>query len=176
MTAKSLRRGAALLAAITILASGFGALAGDPLRVAQPSRAGAEAPRVVSPARLPQGSASGNLAAAQAAPDLVVQSYAFSPSDRQRMRVKLVNIGNGPADTSVLKLTVRRIDSVPVGRELQVIVTSLAPGAELLVPVDAKSILPNAVALAATTFRLDADASQTVAESDENNNRLWHNL
>jgi hypothetical protein len=42
--------------------------------------------------------------------------------------------------------------------------------------MDATSILPNAVSLKDTTFKVVADSTSMNAESNEGNNEKWHNL
>ncbi|HSG70022.1 MAG TPA: CARDB domain-containing protein, partial [Planctomycetaceae bacterium] len=74
----------------------------------------------------------------------------------------------------VLQLTVRQIGNNPVGRTKNFNVPALAAGKTSVVTVDAASILPNTVALKSTTFRVDADQTKVVAESDETNNLEWH--
>ena len=109
-----------------------------------------------------------------AKPDLIVKKYVISGP--KKVRVYVANIGKGNAGNSVLGLTIRRINGTPVGRVTKVKVPPLAKGKGVWVSVNAKSILPNAVALKSTTFRLDADFAKNIAESQENNNTLWHNL
>jgi hypothetical protein len=89
--------------------------------------------------------------------------------------VHVLNAGNGAATPCRLKLTVRKINGVPVGRERVATVAALAPGQDLWVMVDAASILPNNIKLDATTFKLNVDATEIIAESNESNNEAWHN-
>lgn len=125
---------------------------------------------------VPTAPGSGVIVALPATPDLKVQGYQFVPSMDKGLRVKVHNVGVGTAGRTVLRLTIRRIGGTPAGRTLEQVLLPLAPGDSLWVAIDASSILPNSVALADTTFRLDADAGKHVAESNESNNRLWHNL
>jgi subtilase family serine protease len=71
---------------------------------------------------------------------------------------------------------VRKINGISVGRVKEVKLPPLAPGAVKWLVFDAKSILPNNISLESTTFKLNADATEIVAESNEKNNELWHNL
>jgi subtilase family serine protease len=71
---------------------------------------------------------------------------------------------------------VRKINDVAVGRVTEVKLQPLGAGKEKWVVIDAGSILPANVALEATTFKLNVDATEVVAESDETNNEAWHNL
>ena len=107
-------------------------------------------------------------------PDLQVKKYVFSSP--KTVRVYVVNQGKANAGSNVLGLTVRRINGTPVGRTTTVKVPAIAKGQGTWVSVNADSILPNFVKLKSTTFRLDADFSKTISESNENNNTLWHNL
>lgn len=106
--------------------------------------------------------------------DLKIRSIRFAPRSPQAAYVVVENGGNGPAAASVLRLTVRKIGTTAVGRTKDFNVPALAAGKTSVVTVDAASILPNAVALKSTTFRLDADQTNAVAESDETNNLEWH--
>lgn len=54
-------------------------------------------------------------------------------------------------------------------------IPALAPGKEEWVTLTATGILQSAISLKDTTFRLTADSTNVVAESDENNNETWHN-
>ena len=109
-----------------------------------------------------------------AKPDLIVKKYVISGP--KSVRVYVANIGKGNAGKSFLGLTVRRINGTPVGRLTKVKVPPIAKGQGTWVSVNANSILPNAVALKSTTFRLDADFAKTITESNESNNTRWHNL
>jgi hypothetical protein len=111
-----------------------------------------------------------------AAPDLKIQQFLFPPLNDKALRVQVVNSGNAISGRCLLRLTVRKINGVAVGRETQISLPALAPGQHKWFVINAKSILPNNVALEATTFKLNADATGLVAESDESNNEVWHNL
>jgi hypothetical protein len=103
--------------------------------------------------------------------DLKIRSIRFAPNQPQVAYVVVENGGNGPAAASVLRLTVRKIGNTAVGRTKDFNVPALAAGKTSVVTA---SILPNTVALKSTTFRLDADQTNAVAESDETNNLEWH--
>ena len=107
-------------------------------------------------------------------PDLQVKQYVFTSA--KTMRVQVINTGNGNAGQSVLGLTIRRINGTPVGRTTKVKMPPIPAGQARWVSVDATSILPVAVDIKTTTFRLDADFSKAIAETNETNNTLWHNL
>lgn len=106
--------------------------------------------------------------------DLELRAIRFVPNQPKQTYVVVRNSGNGPAQASVLRLTVRKIGNSSVARTTDVNVPALASGASKVLTVDATSILPNAVALKSTTFRCDADFTKVVTESDETNNLKWH--
>ncbi len=110
-------------------------------------------------------------------PELNVESWEFGPDNGAKyVTVKLRNDGLANAQPSVLRLTVRRIDGVAVGRTVEVNVPAFVSQADYFVSVATASILPNAVQLKDTTFRLDVDATNTNVEYNETNNTSWHNL
>ena len=175
MTRTTRKLTAAVLAATTTFLVGFGATAAEPLRVAQPLRVAGEAIRT-SP-QVPQAPAAiGGLAIAPIGPDLVIQSYAFVPTNDKGLRIQVRNAGNQGSSTHLLRLTVRRINGTPVGRTMETPVPAMNGNDSRWVTLDTSSILPVSVAIADTGFRLDADAGEHVAETDEDNNRTWHNL
>lgn len=109
-------------------------------------------------------------------PDLSIKEFLFPPTNDKALRVNVINSGNAGSAPSILRLTIRKINGVAVGRTIEIKVGALPAGKDKWVLIDAKSILPNNVALESTTFKLNADAGLTVAESDEGNNEKWHNL
>jgi len=109
-------------------------------------------------------------------PDLQIRQYLFSPANDKAMKVHVVNTGNAASGLCVLRLTVRKINGVSVGRVTDVKLPPLSASKDKWLVVDAKSILPINVSLESTTFKLNADATAIVAESNENNNEVWHNL
>ena len=111
-----------------------------------------------------------------AQPDLRIKQFLFSPVNDKAMKVQVVNMGNAASGPCILRLTVRKINGVAVGRVKDVKLPPLAPGGDKWLVVDAKSILPNNISLESTTFKLNADATSIVIESDESNNEVWHNL
>ena len=111
-----------------------------------------------------------------AQPDLRIKQFLFSPANDKAMKVHIVNSGNAPSQLCSLRLTVRKINGVPVGRVIEVKLPPLAAGKDKWLVINAKSILPNNISLASTTFKLNADATSIVGESDEANNEVWHNL
>ena len=109
-------------------------------------------------------------------PDLAVRQFRFRPSGPQAVWVQVVNYGGVNAPPSTLRLTVRVINGIPVGRTTDLALPVIAANDDIWVMVDAASILPVSVDLIDTTFRVDADADALIAEPNETNNRLWHNL
>lgn len=108
--------------------------------------------------------------------DLKVEQFQFAPTNNKALRVKVTNVGNATAAASTLRLTVRKINGIAVGRTFDVAVSSLTPGQSDWVLIQAASILPLKVSLQDTTFRLNADFLNAVGESNEANNEVWHNL
>ena len=109
-------------------------------------------------------------------PDLAVRQFQFRPSSPQAVWVQVINYGGANAPPSTLRLTVRVINGITVARTTDLALPVIAAGDDMWVMVDATSILPASVDLIDTTFRADADADGTIPESNESNNRLWHNL
>ena len=108
--------------------------------------------------------------------DLIIKQFLFPPTNDKALRVHVVNTGQAASGACRLVVTVRKINGVAVGRTTHVNVPALAAGADVWLHIDAKSILPNNVSLQSTTFRLNVDATEIVAESNEANNEVWHNL
>jgi len=117
-----------------------------------------------------------NRLAKVAQPDLRIRQFLFPPTNDKALRVQVSNDGNAASRASRLEVTVRKINGVAVGRKTHVTVPALAAGADVWLVIDAKSILPVNVSLKSTTFKLNADGTGIVAESDETNNEVWHNL
>lgn len=126
-------------------------------------------------AQQPDSGSSADKKAALAGPDLSIRQFLFPPTNDKALRVRVVNTGQAPSAACRLVLTVRKINGVAVGRTTYVNVPALAAGAADWLHIDAKSILPNNVSLQSTTFRLNVDATEIVAESNESNNEIWHN-
>jgi hypothetical protein len=110
-----------------------------------------------------------------AQPDLMIKQFLFPPNNDKALRVHVINQGAAAAGACRLVLTVRKINGAAVGRQTHVTIPALQPGKAVWLVIDAKSILPNNVTLESTTFKLNADATGIVAESDETNNEVWHN-
>ena len=108
--------------------------------------------------------------------DLLIRELVFPADNDKAVRIRVVNGGNIPSTLCVVRLTVRKINGVPVGRVIEVKLAPLAAGKDRWVLINAKGILPTNVSLESTTFKLNADATSIVTESDEANNEVWHNL
>jgi hypothetical protein len=109
-------------------------------------------------------------------PDLKVRQFLFVPSDDKRVRVQISNGGKKASAACRLELTVRKINGAAVGRTLHVTIPAIQPGQGDWLNVDASGILPKNVSLKDTTFKLIADSTKIVVESNEANNEVWHNL
>ena len=120
-------------------------------------------------------SMAGKVRSKPAQPDLSIEKFLFPPTNDKALRVHVVNTGKAASAHCVLRLTVRKINAVAVGRVAEIKLMPIPPGKDKWVLIDAKSILPNNISLESTTFKLNADATGTVAESDEANNEIWHN-
>jgi len=107
--------------------------------------------------------------------DLLIREFVF-PADGKAVRVYVVNAGGAASAVCILRLTVRKIKGVPAGSVVEIKLPALAAGKARWFVVNAASVLPNNVALESTTFKLNADATSIVTESDEANNEVWHKL
>jgi subtilase family serine protease len=111
-----------------------------------------------------------------AMPDLIVRGNEFEFVGNKTVNVYVSNNGDAPSGRCILELTVRKIGDSKVGRVKRATIPALQPGKFTQIPVDATSILPNAVSLKDTTFKVIADSTNMIAESNEGNNEKWHNL
>jgi hypothetical protein len=109
-------------------------------------------------------------------PDLIVRGNEFEFAGNKVVNVYVSNNGDAPSKRCVLELTVRKIGDSAVGRRKTATIPVIQPGKFVKIPVDATSILPNAVNLKDTTFKVIADSTNLNAESNEGNNEKWHNL
>jgi FtsP/CotA-like multicopper oxidase with cupredoxin domain len=108
--------------------------------------------------------------------DLLIREFVFPANNDKAVRVHIVNSGGAASALCLLRLTVRKINGVPVGKVVETKLPPLAPGKDTWLVISANNILPNNVTLVSTTFKLNADAASIVTESDEANNEVWHNL
>ena len=111
-----------------------------------------------------------------AAPDLIVRGNEFEFVGNKTVNVYVSNNGDVASTRCVLELTIRKIGDASVGRVKRATIPAINPGQFVKIPVDATSILPAAVNLKDTTFKVVADATNLNAESNEGNNEKWHNL
>ena len=109
-------------------------------------------------------------------PDLIVRGNEFEFVGNKMVNVYVSNNGDAPSKRCVLELTVRKIGDASVGRVKTATIPALQPGKFAKIPVNATDILPNAVNLKDTTFKVIADSTNLNAESNEGNNEKWHNL
>ncbi len=108
--------------------------------------------------------------------DLLIREFVFPAGNDKAVRVHIVNAGGATSPLCILQLTVRKINGVPVGRVAEIKLPPLAPGKGTWLVINAKSFLPSNVSLESTTFKLNADATSVVTESNEANNEVWHKL
>lgn len=109
-------------------------------------------------------------------PDLIVRGNEFEFVGNKAVNVYVSNNGDAPSKRCIVELTVRKIGNASVGRVKRAGIPVIQPGQFVKIPVDATSILPAAVNLKDTTFKVIADATNLNAESNEGNNEKWHNL
>ena len=108
-------------------------------------------------------------------PDLKIRQYEFVSNNDKRLRVQVGNDGKAASAPCRLELAIRKINGVAVTRTAYETIPTLKPGKEEWVTLSATGILPAAISLKDTTFRLTADETGIVAESNEDNNETWHN-
>ena len=108
-------------------------------------------------------------------PDLTVKEFQFPPAE-QSLRVHVANNGDSPARPCKLRLTIRKIAGNAVGRITEIRLPAITSEHSKWLVIDASKILPNAVALKDTVFRLDIDSDNAVNEANEENNVVWHGL
>jgi hypothetical protein len=109
-------------------------------------------------------------------PDLIVRGNEFEFDGNKAVNVYVSNNGDVPSKRCVLELTIRKIGNAAVGRVMTARIPVIQPGKFVKIPMDATSILPNAVNLKDTTFKVVADSTNINTESNEGNNEKWHNL
>ena len=109
-------------------------------------------------------------------PDLTIKQYEFVSTNDKRLRVQVANDGKAASKPCQLELAVRKIKGVAATRSATETIPAIAPGKEVWVTLNASGILQSAISLKEdTTFRLRADETGIVAESNEDNNETWHN-
>ncbi len=109
-------------------------------------------------------------------PDLKIRQYEFVSTNNKGLRVQVANHGKAASGPCQLELAIRKINGVAATRTANETIPAIGPGKAEWVTVYATGILPSAISLKDTTFRLRADETGIVAESNEDNNETWHNL
>ena len=107
-------------------------------------------------------------------PDLTIKQYEFVSTNNKRLRVQIANEGKAASPPCRLELAVRKINGVAATRTSYETVPALKPGKEEWVTLSATGILPAAISLKDTTFRLIVDETKIITESNEGNNETWH--
>lgn len=121
-----------------------------------------------------QNSSIGTLKKTDDAPDLIIEKFVFVNTNDKALRVYVHNKGNQSAVANRLLLTVGKINGVVVNRKKVVTVPSLENDKGVWLFINAKSILPNDVAIKSTYFRLIVDATEIITERNESNNNEYY--
>lgn len=108
-------------------------------------------------------------------PDLKIRQYEFVSTNDKSLRVQVANDGKAASAPCRLELAIRKVNGAAVTRTAYETIPALKPGKEEWITLSATGILPAAIRLKDTTFRLIADETHIVAESNEDNNETWHN-
>ena len=108
-------------------------------------------------------------------PDLTIRQYEFDSYNDKRLRVQIANDGKAASSACRLELAIRKVNGSAVTRTAFETIPALQPGKEEWVTLSSTGILPSAIILKDTTFRVTADETNIVAESNEDNNETWHN-
>jgi subtilase family serine protease len=108
-------------------------------------------------------------------PDLKIRQYEFDSYNDKGLRVQVANYGKAASKPCRLELAIRKIKGSAVNRTASETIPAIEPGKEEWVTLSATGILPAAMSLKDTTFRLTVDETGIVAESNEDNNETWHN-
>src|SRR6185503_4335329 len=143
-----------VIVAATILSiSGTAAICARPLAdvasVATPHAGGQERPYGERVARREASGAYSPIETGTrvAQPDLKIAQFLFPPTNDKGLRVHVANAGGGNAGACVLRLTVRKINGVAVGRVTEIPVPAIAAGKDTWLVIHADKILPKTVAL-----------------------------
>lgn len=109
-------------------------------------------------------------------PDLTIKQYEFVPTNNKWLRVLIANEGEAPSKPCIMELAVRKIRGVGATRNATEMIPGIRAGKEEWITINTSGILQAELNLKDdTTFRLRADETAIVAESDEDNNEAWHN-
>jgi subtilase family serine protease len=106
-------------------------------------------------------------------PDLTIKQYEFVST--KGLRVQVANDGKAASRPCRLELAVRKINGTAVTRTAFETIPVIEPGKEEWVTLNASGILQSVISLKDTTFWLMVDETGIVAESNEDNNKIWHN-
>lgn len=109
-------------------------------------------------------------------PDLIVRGNEFEFDGNKIVNVYVSNNGDAASTPCRVELTIRKIGTASVGRKKVATIPAIQPGQYVKIPIDATSILPVNVNLSDTTFKVIADSTKIISESNETNNEKWHNL
>jgi hypothetical protein len=109
-------------------------------------------------------------------PDLIVRGNEFEFDGNKIVNVYISNNGDVASHRCIVELTIRKIGTAAVGRKKTATIPGIQPGQFVKIPINASSILPANVNLSDTTFKVIADSTHLVSESNETNNEKWHNL
>ena len=108
-------------------------------------------------------------------PDLKINQYEFVSTNSKALRVQVENYGKAASRPCRLELAIRKVNGSAVTRKAVETIPAIEPRKEEWVEIYATGILPAAISLQDTTFRLTVDETNVVAESNEDNNVTWHN-
>lgn len=108
-------------------------------------------------------------------PDLAIKQYEFDSYNGKRLRVQVVNYGKAASRPCRLELAIRKIKGSAATRTAHETIPAIEPGKVEWVTISATGILPAAIDLKDTTFRMTVDETRVVAETNEDNNETWHN-
>ena len=117
----------------------------------------------------------GNARVAAELPDLKISQYEFVSNNSKALRVHVVNDGKAVSKPCRVELAIRKVNGSAVTRTAFETIPAIEPRKTEWVTIMATGILPSAISLKDTSFRLTADETKIVNESDEDNNETWHN-
>lgn len=109
-------------------------------------------------------------------PDLIIRGNEFEFDGNKIVNVYVSNNGDAASTPCRVELTIRKIGTASVGRKKVATIPAIEPGQFAKIPINATSILPANVNLSDTTFKVIADSTRIISESNETNNEKWHNL
>ncbi len=108
-------------------------------------------------------------------PDLRIDKYEFVSTNSHSLRVLIANDGKVASRSCRLEMAIRKVNGSAVTRMAFETISGIGPGKEEWITLSASGILQSAISLRDTTFRLTVDETRIVAESNEDNNEMWHN-